>query len=98
MLTSTRRGFVNFSEPLARARCSMYRLRSARSRRIVTYVGVAFAFLLLVSACAQKMRYEPRLDPDAPTTLFANGTAAQAPVDDTVARGFAQTNTELYTG
>jgi mono/diheme cytochrome c family protein len=76
----------------------MYRTRSARRRRGASVVGVALAFLLLVSACAQKMRDQPRLDPDAPTTLFANGTAAQAPVDDTVARGFAQTNTELYTG
>lgn len=44
------------------------------------------------------MRDQPKLNPDEPSAFFANGTASQAPVLDTVARGYARTDVELNTG
>jgi hypothetical protein len=73
----------------------MFRI-DLRQRDIVLAV-IVFVPLLL-AACSQKMRDQPKLNPDEPTTLFANGTSSQAPVADTVARGFLRDDAELVTG
>jgi mono/diheme cytochrome c family protein len=44
------------------------------------------------------MRDQPKLQPDEPTNLFANGTSSQVPVQDTVAQGFLRDDPELFTG
>jgi len=53
---------------------------------------------LVVGACAQKMRDQPKLNPDEPTNLFVNGTSSQPLVPDTVPRGYADTDVEFSTG
>jgi hypothetical protein len=67
-------------------------------RRRAELVGMLLLASLLLAACSQKMRDQPKLNPDEPTTLFSNGTSSQAPVADTVARGFLQDDAELFTG
>lgn len=54
--------------------------------------------MLVVGACSQKMRDQPKLNPDEPTTWFANGTSSQPLVADTVPRGFVESDLEFYTG
>ena len=54
--------------------------------------------LLVLAACAQKMRDQPSLKPDESTTFFSNGTSSQAPVADTTARGFLRDDVQLITG
>src|SRR5579884_3079803 len=66
------------------------------SRRAGLVVLLMLVFVL--GACSQKMRDEPKLNPDEPTVLFANGTSSQPPVADTVPRGYAETDVEFYTG
>ena len=66
----------------------------ARWGEIVVLVLLA----LVLGACAQKMRDEPKLNPDEPTTFFASGTSSQPLVADTVPRGYAETDVAFFTG
>jgi mono/diheme cytochrome c family protein len=61
---------------------------------------VSFLVLLalVLTACSQKMRDQPKLGPDEPTNLFANGTSSQLPPADTQARGLLRDDTALFTG
>ncbi|HLG50292.1 MAG TPA: cytochrome c [Chloroflexota bacterium] len=61
-------------------------------------VALLILLALAVGACSQKMRDQPKLNPDEPTTLFASGTSSQPIVADTVPRGYADTDTVFYTG
>src|SRR5713226_6885810 len=57
-------------------------------RRVARYLLVIAVLSLVLVACSQKMREQPKLNPDDPSAFFSNGTSSQAPVADTVARGF----------
>src|SRR5579871_2300902 len=70
----------------------------SRNYRKVFFVGLIIALALVLGACSQKMRDEPNLKPDEPTTFFPNGTSSQMPVPDTVAQGYLQDDVELNTG
>ncbi len=72
--------------------------RSEARSHLGGIIAVLFTLTLLISACAQKMRDEPKLNPDEPTTFFASGTSSQPLVADTVPRGYADTDVEFYTG
>jgi mono/diheme cytochrome c family protein len=69
-------------------------------------VGVFLGLMLLLTACAQKMRDQPSLKPDEPSHFaglpldanFSAGTSSLPPVSDTVARGYTDLNSALYTG
>ncbi|HEX5414100.1 MAG TPA: cytochrome c [Chloroflexota bacterium] len=61
-------------------------------------IAVLVVLTLVLAACAQKMRDEPKLNPDEASAFFASGTSSQPPVPDTVARGYANTDVEFNTG
>jgi mono/diheme cytochrome c family protein len=44
------------------------------------------------------MRDQPKLNPDETTAFFSNGTSSQVPVADTVPRGYARDDAQLFTG
>jgi mono/diheme cytochrome c family protein len=75
----------------------MFRMNN-RLRRLGGSVALVILVPLLLAACAQKMREQPKLGPDDPSTFFSNGTSSQLPVADTVARGFARDDAEMFTG
>jgi mono/diheme cytochrome c family protein len=61
----------------------------------------AFCFLLsafLLTACRQKMSYQPRYDPLEPSDFFADHMAARPRIAGTVARGELSTNPFMDTG
>jgi mono/diheme cytochrome c family protein len=60
--------------------------------------ALVFLLLLLMAACSQKMRDQPKLNPDESTAFFGNGTSSQVPVSDTVPRGYARDDVQLFTG
>lgn len=72
--------------------------RSDGSGRFFSLLALALLVSLVLAGCAQKMREQPKLNPDDPSLFFANGTSSQAPVQDTVARGFLRDDVELFTG
>jgi mono/diheme cytochrome c family protein len=59
--------------------------------------GLAAA-LVVVSACRQDMHDAPRYDPLEASTVLPNGSSAQPLVAGTVARGFLDEDSLLYTG
>lgn len=72
--------------------------RNSRRQRRSSFLALICILPLLLAACSQKMRDQPKLNPDAPTTLFSNGTSSQVPVPDTVAQGYLRDDAELFTG
>ncbi len=55
--------------------------------------------LLLVAGCGNNgMEDQPKYEPYEASNFFENGTSAQAPVENTVARGQLNANTLLYAG
>jgi len=57
--------------------------------------GVA---LLLLAGCRQDMHDQPRIDPLAENTFFADGSGARPLPANTVARGELRADTAFYTG
>jgi mono/diheme cytochrome c family protein len=74
----------------------MFRISPGRQR--TNLLALIVLLSLLLAACSQKMRDQPKLSPDKPTTLFSNGTSSQMPVADTVAQGYLRDDVELFTG
>jgi hypothetical protein len=72
--------------------------RNSRRQRRSDLLALIFILPLLLAACSQKMRDQPKLNPDKPTTLFSNGTSSQVPVADTVAKGYLRDDVQLFTG
>jgi len=69
-----------------------------RERRLVVALPWLVVAALLVAACSQKMRDQPKLNPDESTSLFSNGTSSQVIAPDTQPRGFLRNDVALYTG
>jgi hypothetical protein len=67
-------------------------------RRAVGLLAVIFILPLLLAACSQKMRDQPKLNPDEASAFFSNGTSSQIPVPDTVPRGYVRDDVMLFTG
>jgi mono/diheme cytochrome c family protein len=61
-----------------------------------SFILLLSAFLL--TACRQKMSYEPRYDPLEPSDFFADHMAARPRIAGTVARGELLNNTYMETG
>ncbi len=73
----------------------MFRSNRRTRRAMFTLLAVLALFL---SACSQKMRDQPKLNPDEATTLLPGGTASQPIVADTVPRGYVNDDVEFTTG
>jgi len=57
-------------------------------------LGSLFAIIglaLVLAGCTMTMRFQPRVDPLSGSAFYANNSAARAPVANTVARGYSQT-------
>ncbi|MDB6017100.1 MAG: ABC-type Fe3+ transport system protein [Pedosphaera sp.] len=54
--------------------------------------------MLLLCGCRREMYHQPRSDPLASSTLFANGAASRPLVPGTVARGHLDADEQFYTG
>ncbi|MGH9455449.1 MAG: c-type cytochrome [Terriglobia bacterium] len=69
-------------------------------RGLVRNASLVLSLLLVVwfSACRDDMHTEPRYDPMAPSTFFADGRSERPTVPGTVARGHLRTDELLYTG
>lgn len=57
-----------------------------------------FFCLALLAGCRLDMRDQPRVDPLAQSSFFADQLSARPPVPDTVARGQLDADEHLYTG
>ena len=69
-----------------------------RRRRTVDVLALVLILQLLLAACSQKMRDQPKLNPDEASAFFSSGTSSQMPVADTVPRGYVRDDVELFTG
>lgn len=67
------------------------------SRRALRMAGLLFA-LVTMTACVQKLSYQPKYGPLEESTFFADGQASRPLVPGTVARGMARTDPLLYSG
>lgn len=59
-------------------------------------IGLSFVFIglaLVLTSCTMTLREQPRVNPLAESTFYANHAAARPPVPDTVARGHSRTET-----
>jgi hypothetical protein len=56
------------------------------------------SILVLIAGCRQDMHDQPRYEPLEASPFFADGRAARAQVEGTVARGQLRTDEHLYTG
>jgi mono/diheme cytochrome c family protein len=78
------------------------RKQKAESRSVLLRRALsAFCLLLsafLLTACRQKMSYQPRYDPLEPSDFFADRMAARPRIAGTVARGELTTNPFMETG
>ena len=73
--------------------------RSSRGRRrAIDLFALVLVLSLLLAACSQKMRDQPKLNPDEASAFFASGTSSQPPVADTVPRGYVRDDVALFTG
>jgi len=67
-----------------------------RKPRHIPFVLVTITLLAL--GCRLDMHVEPRYNPEAPSTFFADGRSERPPVPGTVARGQLHTDELLYEG
>lgn len=65
--------------------------------RIFTLLGLLFG-LTLTASCSLSMADQPRYQPFAESNFFADKASARPRVADTVARGHAHLDEQLYTG
>lgn len=65
--------------------------------RIFIVIGLLFC-LAITTSCALSMYDQPRYEPFQESNFFADKASARPRVADTVARGQAHLNVQLYTG
>src|SRR2546430_412807 len=72
-------------------------VRPRRRRFRPALLGIVVIGMLL-AACSQKMRDQPKLNWDEASGFFADGTSSRSLVADTVPQGYRRDDPPLFTG